>query len=81
MPANPLKRLARRKEPTPVRPASRTPRTPRYGVVTSGRSRGRGRADARRERRSEREPGFLARVVNSWWSRLISAGFGGRSSR
>ena len=80
MPANPLKRLARRKEPTPVRPASRTPRTPRYGVVTSGRSRGRGRADARRERRSEREPGFLARVVNNWWNRLISAVFGGRFS-
>ena len=80
MPANPLKRLERRKEPTPVRPASRTPRTPRYGVVTSGRSRGRGRADARRERRSEREPGFLARVVNNWWNRLISAVFGGRFS-
>ena len=77
MPTNPLKRLARRREVTTVRPAGaapRTPQTPRYGVETRRRPRHEGRE------RPSRQPGFLARVVNDWWNRLIGAVFGGKFS-
>ena len=77
MPTNPLKRLARRREVTTVRPAGaapRTPQTPRYGVETRRRPRNEGRE------RPSRQPGFLARVVNDWWNRLIGAVFGGKFS-
>ena len=75
MPRNPLKRLvgARRQsagEGAPVAPA----RTPRYGVRVETRHR-----RVRRQRDRGREA-FLARVVNDWWNRLISAVFGGRFS-
>lgn len=69
---NPFKR----REVATVRPTSEhvTPRTPRYGVETHGRRKHR----ARRE--PSREQGFLARVTNNWWNRLISAVFGGKLS-
>ena len=73
MPNNPLGRLVRRREATPVRAANQTSRTPRYGVVTKSRRRA-------RAERPVRQPGFLARVVNGWWNRLISAVFGGTFS-
>lgn len=71
MPRNPFKRH----EVTPVRPANQTPRTPRYGVVVKGRKRRRAPKAA-----AERQPGFLARVANDWWNRLIGAVFGGTFS-
>lgn len=75
MPRNPLKRLvgARRQsagEGAPAAPA----RTPRYGVRVETRHR-----RVRRQRDRGREA-FLARVVNDWWDRLISAVFGGKFS-
>ena len=78
MPQNPFKRLVQRREPTPVKPvagAHATPKTPRYGVVTKG-----GRKAEKARRNADRQPGFLARVVNDWWNRLITAVFGGKFS-
>ena len=71
MPRNPFKR----REVMPVRPASQTPKTPRYGVVVKGRRRKRPPKAA-----ADRQPGFLARVANDWWNRLIGAVFGGTFS-
>ena len=71
MPRNPFKRH----EVTPVRPANQTPQTPRYGVVVRGRKRKRPPKAA-----ADRQPGFLARVANDWWNRLIGAVFGGTFS-
>ena len=70
MPRNPFKRH----EIAPVRPAgaNRTPKTPRYGVVVKGRRK--------RPTEGDRQPGPLARAVNEWWNRLISAVFGGKLS-
>ena len=54
--------------------APQAPRTPRYGVSPRKR-RGRDRSQT-----GSRQPGFLARIVNDWWNRLISAVFGGKFS-
>ena len=51
--------------------APQTPRTPRYGVSPR---------KPRRERQPREREAFLARVVNDWWNRLISAVFGGKFS-
>ena len=73
MPRNPFKR----REATPVRPAGsgQTPITPRYGVVVKG-----GRKANKDRQGSDKQPGFLARVANNWWNRLITAVFGGKFS-
>ncbi|WP_239386596.1 lipopolysaccharide biosynthesis protein [Olsenella sp. An293] len=72
MPENPLKRLMNRRVVAAVRPASRSAKTPRYGVETRRRRE--------RKPRADRQPGPLARVVNDWWNRLIGAVFGGKFS-
>ena len=51
--------------------APQTPRTPRYGVSPR---------KPRRERQPREREAFLARVVNNWWNRLITAVFGGKFS-
>lgn len=72
---NPLKKLRGRRvsRTASAQASTQAPLTPRYGV------------EARRQRRSRRtektrRPGFLSRVVNGWWNRLIGAVFGGRFS-
>ena len=72
MPANPFKRLARRRVVAAVRPVNQGPRTPRYGVETRRRRE--------RKARESRQPGILSRAVNDWWNRLIGAVFGGKLS-
>ena len=64
---NPFKKA----RPIAGKPAPAAPRTPRYGV--SPRT-------PRRERQPREREAFLARVVNNWWNRLISAVFGGKFS-
>lgn len=76
---NPLRKLRKKKARGGI---TVTPRTPRYGVATAGRASAVPRAgDASRgDVERDREPSFLARVVNGWWNRLIGAVFGGTFS-
>lgn len=78
MPQNPLKRLAnarprKAEKNEPATSSAAAPRTPRYGVHVETRHR-------KRPQRQRDHEAFLARVVNDWWDRLISAVFGGKFS-
>ena len=77
MPANPFKRLMPKREVKTVRAAGSSPRTPRYGVETRGKRGGKSKS---RTQAPDKQPGLLARAVNDWWNRLITAVFGGKFS-
>lgn len=78
MAANLLKRRSRKSHAADSAAAATAtpaqPLTPRYGV-----SRDAGKARPARTAPAK-QPGFLARVVNNWWNRLIGAVFGGKLS-